>query len=413
LDSPSSTIRIKQLYYGYVIAGASVFLQVIMWGIFNTYGVFFLPLHDEFGWSRAAISGARSLSMVIWGFMSILLGNLNDRFGPRIIMAACGCFFGVGYYLMSQINDLWQLYIFHGIIIGIGVSATDVVILSTVARWFIKRRGMMTGIIKVGTGLGMFIMPLVATTFILSYSWRTAYVFLGAMGFLIIISLAQLLRRDPSQKKQIPDVEKGVKGVNLKATESGLSFSNTIRTRRLWITATLYFTIWFCVNVVLVHVVPHATDMNFSLAEAAGILSAVGASSIVGRFVLGTMSDRIGCRRAITICCITFVISFIILLLATSYWMLISFAVIYGVAHGGFATLISPLVSELFGLRSHGTILGLIIFFGSIGGAISPVFAGYMFDTTSSYQIVFLTCLFMGIMGLVLSFTLKPAVQEV
>lgn len=134
-----STKMVKKIYYGYVVAAVAIILQVIMWGTFNTYGVFFIPLHDEFGWSRAAISGARSLTMITWGLMSIPLGNLNDRFGPRIIMVICGCFFGVGYFLISQTNYIWQLYLFHGIIVGIGVSASDVILLSTVARWFIKR----------------------------------------------------------------------------------------------------------------------------------------------------------------------------------------------------------------------------------------------------------------------------------
>jgi MFS family permease len=382
-----------------------------MWGIFNTYGVFFIPLQDEFMWSRAEISGARSLSMFVWGFLGILLGNLNDRYGPRVIMAVCGCFFGVGYFLMSQVNSIWQLYLFHGLIVGIGVSATDVVILSTVARWFVQRRGMMTGIIKAGTGLGMFIMPLVATVFISSYSWRISYMILGVLGFILIISLAQLLRRDPAHVKQVPDKETRVKFADLKSAELGLSFHDSTRTKQLWITSILYFAIWFCVNIVLVHITPYAIDIGISPTKAAVVLSSIGAISILGRLVLGSMSDRIGCTRSITICCVTFVLSFILLLIAKSFWMLILFALIYGIAHGGFATLISPLVGELFGLRSHGVILGLIICIGTVGGAISPIFAGYMFDTTESYQVAFIICLLMGVTGLMFSVTLKPVVS--
>lgn len=409
---PGAPIKGKQLYYGYIVAGASIVLQVIMWGIFNTYGVFFIPLQNEFTWSRAEISGARSLSMFVWGFLGILLGNLNDRYGPRVIIAVCGCFFGLGYLLMSQISSIWQLYLFHGLIVGIGVSATDVVILSTVARWFVQRRGMMTGIIKAGTGLGMFIMPLIATGFISSYSWRIAYMILGVLGFIIIVSLAQLLRRDPAHVRQAPDQENRVKLADLKSAESGLSFHDSIRTRQLWITSILYFAIWFCVNTILVHITPYAIDMGISATKAAVVLSAIGGISIFGRLGLGSMSDRIGGKRAITICCVTFVLSFILLLIAGNFWMLMLFAVIYGIAHGGFATLISPLVGELFGLRAHGVILGLIICIGTIGGAISPIFAGYMFDTTESYQAAFLICLLMGVTGLILSVTLKPVVPE-
>lgn len=411
-NMPLSPDRKTKLYYGYIVAAVAGVLQIIMWGLFNTYGVFFLPMHDEFGWSRAAISGARSFSMLVWGFISIILGGLNDRYGPRIIMAICGCFLGAGYFLMSQVSTLWQLYMFYGIIIGIGVSATDVVLLSTVARWFTKKRGTITGIVKVGTGLGMFIMPLAADGLISSHGWRNTYMILGIIALIFVISVSQLLRRDPSKIQHRPDAEKRDISPDLQTVQSGLSLHDTIRTTRLWITGIMYLTIWFCVNIVLVHLVPHATDLGISSAKAAGILSSIGVISIAGRLVIGPSSDRIGCRKSMIVCCLIFVVSFVVLLMAREFWMLILFAMIYGFAHGGYATLISPLVAELFGMRSHGAILGIIIFLGTIGGAISPVFAGYIFDTTGSYQSSFLACIAMGVIGLILSTTLKPVTAK-
>lgn len=383
-----------------------------MWGFFSTYGVFFIPLQDEFGWSRAVISGARSVSLLVWGFASIILGSLNDRYGPRIIIAVCGCFFGAGYFLMSQVSDLWQLYIYHGIIVGIGVSATDVVMLSTVARWFSKKRGMMTGIVKMGTGLGMFIMPLLANGLIFSYGWRNSYMILGIAGLIFITSMAQLLRRDPGQIQKMPDGEKKVTSSDLHAMKSGLSLHDAARTTRLWTTSVMYLTIWFCVNVVLVHIAPHAMDMGVTSTKAAGILSVIGVASMAGRIIMGFSSDRTGCRKSIIICCVLYIISFIILLMAREFWMLSSFAILYGFAHGGFATVLSPLVGELFGLRAHGTLLGIVIFFGTLGGAVSPVFAGYLFDTTSSYQLAFYVCVVMSVIGLVLSVTLKSVISK-
>ncbi len=398
----------SRLFYGYVIAAASIMIQVVMWGLFNTYGIFFIPLQEEFGWSRAAISGARSFSMFVWGFMSIVLGNLNDRFGPRIIMTVCGAVLGLGYLLMSQVNTLWQLYFFHGLVIGIGVSATDVVVLSTVARWFTKRRGMMTGIVKVGTGFGMSVMPLAATVLINYRGWRNSYVILALAGVVVITVVAQFMRRDPGQGRRPPYGAEKRGPARVAPLQAGLAFPEALRTRQLWTTAAMYLAIWFSVNVVLVHVVPHAMDMGISQARAAAVLSTIGGVSIAGRLFLGTASDRIGCRKAIVICCLVFFASFMLLLFASSFWLLMLFAAIYGFAHGGFATLISPLVGELFGLRAHGTILGIVIFAGTIGGSVSPVLAGYLFDTTQSYQVIFLVCVFMAIIGLISSVVLKP-----
>jgi len=402
----------NRFFYGYIIAASSILLQVVMWGLFNTYGIFFVPMQDEFGWSRAAISGARSFSMFVWGFMSIVLGNLNDRFGSRILMTICGCFLGLGYLLMSQVNTLWQLYFFYGIVVGLGVSGTDVVILSTVARWFIKKRGMMTGIVKVGTGFGMFIMPLLANSLIDSQGWRNSYMILAIFGLVLIVVGAQFMRKEPGQVQQVPDGAEKVKSIKVSSTQTGLSLHEAIRAKQLWTMATMYLAIWFCVNVVLVHVAPHAMDMGISPTRAAGILSAIGGISIAGRLFFGTTSDRIGCKKSIVLCCMIVLGAFVLLLFASNFWMLVLFAVIYGFAHGGFATLISPLVGELFGLRSHGTILGVVIFFGTIGGAISPVFAGYLFDTTHSYQLVFIICIIMAAVGLTSSIVLRPVISN-
>ncbi|MCD4676569.1 MAG: MFS transporter, partial [Desulfobacula sp.] len=147
-------VKRAPFFYGYTIIVAGFFIQTVVWGISNSFGIFFDPLIKEFGWSRATISGAASLGFLVHGASSILLGNFNDRFGPRLIMSACGLFLGLGFLLMGTLNSVWQLYLFYGLIASIGLGGIDVIPLSTVSRWFQKKRGMMSGIIKVGTGVG-------------------------------------------------------------------------------------------------------------------------------------------------------------------------------------------------------------------------------------------------------------------
>jgi len=141
-------------FYGYNLLAACFIIQAIGIGILVTYGVFFNELQGEFGWSRAMISGASSLCTLVLGAATIISGRLNDKIGPRTIIVSSGIILGLGYLLMSFIQEPWQLFLLYGVIIGIGYSAVDVIPLSTIARWFVKRRGMMTGIIKVGTGFG-------------------------------------------------------------------------------------------------------------------------------------------------------------------------------------------------------------------------------------------------------------------
>ena len=180
--------------------------MMIIHGIVNTFGVFFNPLLTEFASTRAAISAANSLAFLTTGCAAIFMGLLSDRFGPRAVLTTCAVFFGVGHLLMSQVSTLWQTYLCF-IVIGIGFSSSDVVPLSIVVRWFVKKRGMMSGIMKVGTGLGIMVMPLVASVLIGKLEWRNAYLILGTMVLVVVIPLVQLLQRDPQTMGLLPDGE--------------------------------------------------------------------------------------------------------------------------------------------------------------------------------------------------------------
>ncbi len=127
---PPYADRGDRFFYGYVLVAASFLLQAIGWGAYNSFGVFFNPLMTEYGWSRAGISGAVSVSFCLYGLSSILLGRLNDRVGPRLIMTVSAMFLGVGYLLLSRLTSLWQLYLLYSLLVGIGISGTDVVLLN-------------------------------------------------------------------------------------------------------------------------------------------------------------------------------------------------------------------------------------------------------------------------------------------
>jgi len=397
-----------KFFYGYIIVLAGFFIQVVGWGLCSTFGVFFNPLLIEFGWTRAMISGAFSLSFLILGFISIIVGGLNDRLGPRMIMVVCGLFLGSGYLLMSQLNTIWQLYLFYGVIIGIGMSGMDVLSLSTIARWFVRRRGMMSGIVKAGAGIGMVIMPPIANWLISSYGWRTSYFIIGIIALALIILVAQFLRRDPAQMGQLPDGEEEVNIGCLNSADGGFSFQKAIHTRQFWMLCVIFLLVAFCVEAIIVHIIPHATDLGISAVSAANILAVIGGVSIIGRFVMGSAGDKAGNRLAIIVCFLILLVSLLWMLVAKELWMLYLFACVYGFAHGGFFALLSPSVAEFFGLSSHGVILGAVFCPTTIGGAIGPVLAGHIFDVTSSYQLAFLVFIVVCIVGFILTLLLKP-----
>ncbi|MBL7174382.1 MAG: MFS transporter [Desulfobacteraceae bacterium] len=401
LNPDPSVGESPRLFYGYVVVGVAFCMQGVFWGTYQTFGVFFNSLLDEFSWSRATISSAASLGWLLLGFISIITGAVSDRFGPRLAMSSCGLIFGLGYFLMSSLTNIWQFFLFYGLIVAVGMSGVDVVPLSTVARWFAKKRGMMTGITKIGTGVGMMVTPLVASNLILSYGWRTAYFIIATITLLVIISLAQLLRRDPEEMGQS-------KTQGSVAAEDGLTLKEAIRKKQFILLCAAYLCIVFCVHTIMVHIVPHGIAVGVSGTEAASVFSAIGGVSIVARFVMGVVGDRIGNRLALAICFFPLIVALIWLQMARELWMLLSFAAVYGFSHGGFFAVIPPLIAELFGTKAHGGLFGIVFSSGAVGGAIGPLMAGRIFDLTDSYQMAFFILTSIGILGLLFTLWIRP-----
>ena len=398
----------RRKYYGRIIAAACFGIQAIGIGTYISYGVFFNPLMSEFGWSRATISGASSVAFFVMGLLGVLVGRLNDKIGPRKLVTIAGVLFGLGHLLMSRLGAVWQLYLFYGIVFGSGLSSIDVIALTTIARWYSRKRGIMTGIVKVGTGAGQFILPLVATALISGYGWRNAYAIIGAAVLMMLTAVAQVLKRDPSQIGLADDWEEAKQADGLDALGEDFSLREAIRTNQLWIIGVVNLFVVFCLMTVLIHVVPHARGIGASAAEAAGILSAIGGVSMAGRFVSGMIIDRIGSKKTMILCFFLLVVSLFWLHGANRVWMLFLFACLYGLAHGGFFTVISPMVAEWFGIGSHGALFGVVVYLGTTGGAIGPIMAGYIFDISGSYRSAFWLITVIAALGFALLLTLKP-----
>ena len=401
-----------KFFYGYIVVGAAFLIMMIMGGTMYSFGVFFKPLLTEFGWTRAETSGAYSLLLFLHGLLYIVTGRLNDKFGPRIVITTCGFFFGLGYLLMSQISAIWQLYLFYGVVIGIGMSGGFVPLVSTIARWFVKRRGLMTGVAVSGIGAGAMIMPQVANWLISSYGWRTSYIVVGITALVLIMLAAQFLRRDPTQMGRLPYGADEVKEEGLNLEAGGFSLREAIRTRQLWIYCAMAGSFGLGVQAIMVHIVPHAIDMGISPTSAASILTIIGAGSLTGRIIMGSVADRIGNKLAYIICFILEAGALFWLLAAKELWVLYLFAVVFGFAYGGHVPLGSPIIADLFGLSSHGVILGATAFSMTTAGAIGPLLAGHIFDITNSYYRAFLVCAAVSVVGLILLSQLRLTSRE-
>lgn len=403
----------NRLFYGYVVLVAATLIMMVMYGTRAAFGVFFKPMLTEFGWTRATTSGALSLSMFMQGCLAVVMGGLNDRLGPRIVLTFCGLLSGVGCLLMSRIDAVWQMYLFYGVIIGVGMSGVFVPVLSTIARWFKKRRNMMTGIALAGISIGSLIAPPAANWMITTYDWRVAYILMGCIILFIGVLTAQFLKRDPAQVGQAAYGAVEMERQDHNAGGEGLSLRDATNTWQFWMLFLIFLSLGFSFFSIMVHIVPHVTDLGISTESAANILAAMGGAVIIGNIVMGALADRIGSKQVCIIGLILTAISVICLVSIKDVWMFYAFVFVFGVAHGGCIGAESPLVAWLFGMSSHGLLLGMISFGFTVGAAIGPLFTGYIFDSTGSYKLAFITYAAISLLGFILTMLIEPIKKNV
>jgi len=404
-------MRLKHLHYGWAMVILAACIMAVQALVFFAFGVFLRPITMEFNWDRGALSGASSIAMLLSGFFAIPSGRLSDKYGPRILLTLSGILVGIGFLLMSQISSLWQAYLVWGLFAGIGGSFCFIPIISTIPRWFTKKRGIAMGLTVTGFGLGGVISPPLAQWLISTYDWRQSYLILGLITLIIVIPLAQFMKHSPQRVGLKPYGEsEGIEDKqSLASAAEGLSLTQVIKTSRFWIFGAMLFCFFFSIQVIIVHIVPYAIDIGISPIIAASITSIIAGISIIGRLSMGFISDKIGGRLVLIAYIFLAALALIWLLFARETWMLYVFAVMFGLAFGGVILLETVITAELFGLSSLGVILGSLILFATIGAALGPLLAGSIFDITGSYSLAFLISVIISALAIILSLILLKA----
>ena len=378
----------SHFYYGYVVVTISFFIVMVILGIQSCFGIFIKPIADELGWTRSLISGAFSVSQIVGGILFILMGALNDRFGLRMVLVLCSVFSVAGYVLMFWAHSPWQLYLFSGVLIGAGASIF-VPLLSSVARWFVKRRSLMTGIVFAGSGFGLIAFPPLINSLIAHYDWRSSFLFLGFIVLGISLLAVLLLKSGPVASAAESSDGQAARSEGNKSGDKAYSLRQALQTRQFWIFCIAVMCYGFCFFSIQVHIAPHITDLGFSSANAALAISIIGGAAIVGQLGFGIIGDRIGYKNAFLIGMFLFVMAILALILARDLWTFFIFAVLLGLAFGDCGTQESPITAWLFGLASHGSIFGCFAFSFSLGASIGPLVFGYLYDAHGTYQQAF------------------------
>ena len=378
--------------------------MVVVYGAQASFGVFFKPMLNQFGWNRAETSGPFALYMVVSGVLSFVSGRLADRFGPRKVVAVGGLILGVGYLLTSQIQNLWQLYLCYGVLVAAGSSAMYVPPVAMLAKWFTKRRGLMSGVGISGIGFGIGVVPTAATQLIVSYDWRVALLVVGSVSLVLLLILAQLLRASPEAADATANKRQKDAAQN---TLKGFSFREAVKSRPFWMIFIAWLFYGFFFQLGVVHIVPYATDLGMTAVAAATVLTVIGIVGIFGRVSLGLVGDKFGNKKTVFISFGVMAVGFLGLSLSGTIWMLYLFAVIFG-ALSGIGILVVPTLADYFGFKELGTISGAVVFANCLGGAISPPLAGAIFDSTGKYLAAFIICAVLGLGAAVIIRLLKP-----
>ena len=397
----------KHPYYGWILVIISAcVLMTASFGMF-AFGVFVIPLATDFGWGRGAISGAISVSTLMIGPISIIAGRLNDRHGPRILVTVSGLFTGIGFLLLSRINSLWQWYLVNMLVRGFGGSFYPPV-MTTIPRWFTKKRGIATGIATAGFGLGGVISPIIAQWIISAYDWRQSFVFLGLVTIVTVIPLAQFLRHSP-QRVGLKPYGEDVAAENYERLASigrSYSFKEAIKAKRFWLYGLILMCYYTTLQAVLVHVTPLTIDAGIPVMTAASMISVIAGTSIIGRLSMGFIAEKVGTLLSLLLSLVMAVLALTWLLFSETSWTFYIFAVIFGLSYGSVVTLETLITAELFGLSSLSIIYGGIVFFTAVGIALGAPLAGIIFDVTGSYDISLLTCISIVTLASILSLIL-------
>ncbi len=360
------------------------------------------------------VAGAFAIGNISAAILAPVMGLLADKYGPRIMILVSGLFTGGTYLIISGINALWQFYLTFTVSMGIGKSASLGTIGPTVSRWFVARRGLAQGIVQAGAGLGNAVFPILATYLILTRNWRFAYIVLGLLLAGLVGSLSLIYRRSPQSMGLQPDGNpvlptKGphsvTPGVNRtvsvsRAPEKSLTLRQAFSTKSFRLLALAAALSAFTQQLILVHLVPHATDIGFSPALAATFMSVMGVANIFGKIIMGIISDRIGRRNSLIISYCLAAGMLVWLMPARDVWSFYLFAGVYGFAYGSWIPMFPAIAGDLFGLGALGAIYGVVAGSISIGGAIGPFTAGYIFDVTQSYNLAFITAIVLLAIGI-------------
>jgi MFS family permease len=363
--------------------------------VFYTFGVFFHPLSDHFGWTRAEISFGFSMAAVLGALYAPFVGRFVDRGGPKPVQIFGAVMLGAAYFALAAVESLGQYYLAMGCLVAAGSTCLGPVTSNAaVTRWFVRRRGRALGIATAGISMGGVIFVPLTQYLIGSIGWRGAFVVIGVIVVAVGVPPVWLwMRRSPEEMGLLPDGAVPREKLDRSLLEAELERSFTardaVRTRNFWLIAVAFAMTVSGLSAVLLHQIPYLIDEGMDPGVASWMLGGTAGVGVLGKLGFGTLIDRFDQRRVTLFCFALQAVGVVLLFFVRSPLLLFLYVVVYGYSMGGNATLQATIVGECFG-RLH---------YGSIAGRMSPILVtcqalgvplvGWIHDTTGSYVAAF------------------------
>ena len=372
--------------YAWVVVWAAFVSLAVIFGVAYSFAAFFESFSSAFSARRADVSLVFALSGGVYFVLGAFGGMLSDRFGPRAMCCTGMGLIALGLLLSSVADSMTTIYAAYGVGVGVGIALVYTPAIGCVPPWFTVRRGFAAGVASAGIGAGTVVIPLLAAFAIAQLEWRAALRALALGVLLVGVSAAWLLRRAPHP-------------ASASAVPNGLRLSEALRSRRFW---------WLYLGVVsaaptmfipFAHASAAARDLGINDARAVGLVGLIGIGSLVGRFAIGALADRIGRLRTLTLLQASMALSYLLWWGAQGYLALALFALWFGLSYGGIVSLLPALCMDLFGARAVSSIIGTLYTGAAVGNLFGPVLAGAMFDARGRYTWVIITCLFLSAIG--------------
>jgi MFS family permease len=355
----------------------------------------------DFDWSRAAYAAGGIPLLLAMGLSAPWAGALSERFGARAVVASASLLLGGSLVLLSRMESLVEFYLASALL-GLGMTGVgDVVVGALASRWVRGGRGLVLGVIFVGSNVGGAAVPSLADAVAATASWRVAFLVIAVAAVALILPTSLALLREP------PVGASDGAGSPSDEPEPSLDLSEAVRTRSFWILAAALLAFYFYYLGVNQHLVAFVSDLGYSDARAAASL---GFAVLLGGFAklaMGLAADRVSTKAALIANFALLGVGSLLVLAAASPPLLLGFLVIHGFAVAAENVVLPLVVAECFGVRHLARIYGALMITLFPGGALGPIFAGAVFDRLGSYQLAFGTFALLNLLALLALFGLR------